>query len=580
MHLFRRLKSRMSSSNLKKQPKKPVAEQDPRGLTHEREHTYGHQHHSDALSKTNSSRDTTSYDSTLTYGKSVVSPASQLPVNTLALIFGFICPHGNDESYKCSEDSLAGNGCPLCNTRNLAQASIVCRRWRAAAQKLLYQNIRLEQVHYCELEEELWRRRTRRSFFSNGNTDSNEPVKTRMRLLYRTIQENEAIANTVLYLKAPFWVREGCKQELTHLVSLLPNLCYLDLPLAVYTADYSCPLLSTLKSRSSQLRLMGWKAGAEQSFMHIGLDQPWKMLEVISLSNMKLDDTQLQSVLITLPNLRSVKLEEMAYLTDALFDSSSLSMGFPQIKSLSIQECPKLTIAGIKQYLQGQSFEPTLEELALTNSGFIPDQLNSILSIAPVLRVLSITCAVSRPCLPVNQLGNLSSTSLRELTYDIVNSDSSTGLTAGAPSYYQYLADSLCSGSLPNLKEMHVNEARFSVRLGKYTPRQKDGSTFSSLRVTPHSSEQKVNVYCKGHTEMTWKWYTWVCESAGSGGDISKKMFVVDMEPEKQWTSARGFLTIPGARDEAKERELSKKEKKKEKRKSLNDPYGMGAEYY
>ncbi|KAF8460631.1 hypothetical protein BDZ91DRAFT_619968, partial [Kalaharituber pfeilii] len=385
----------------------------------------------------------------------------QLPAVILTTIFTYICPHGSDAGYLCSEDSLAGNGCPLCNTRDLAQVSKVCRKWRQAALKQLYQNVRLEQVHYCELEEELWRRRNRRSFFSNGNTDSNEPVKTRMRLLYRTAQENEEIANMILYVKAPFWVREGCKQELTLLVSLLPNLRYVDLPQAVYVADHSCPLLSTLKSRSSQLRLMGWKGGSETSFMHAAADQPWKMLEIISLSSMKIDDTQLQTVLCTLPHLQSIKLEDMTYLTDALFDADETSMGFPQVKSLTIEECPNLTMKGIKQYLTIQSFSPILAELTLTNTGIIPDHLNSILSIAPVLKKLSITAAVSKPCPPVSQLRHISSTSLRELTYDISNDDSSKGLTAGAPSYYTYLADSLCSGTLPSLRKMSVNEARF-----------------------------------------------------------------------------------------------------------------------
>lgn len=592
MDLFRRLKSRLSSPNLRKEKKKKAALQETdrnAPNVHSGAHGgYGQQHCSDAFS--NTSRRTASSDSTLS-GKSFSSSfASQLPVGILTNIFNYLCPHSSDEGYESSEDSLAGNGCPLCNTRDLSQASRVCRKWRAAARPLLYQNVRLEQVHYCELEEELWRRRNRRSFFSNPNTDSNEPVKVRMRLLYRTIQENEEIANTVLYLKAPFWVREGCKQELTLLVSLLPNLRYVDLPQAVYTADNSCPLLATMKSRSSHLRYMGWRAGSEQSFIHSGSDQPWKMLEVITLSNMKLDDTQLQSVLASMPNLKSIKLEEMAYLTDALFDTNA--MGFPLVKSLIIQECPKLTITGITEYLLSQCHEPTLEELTLTRSGFIPDQLNAILEIAPVLRVLSITCEVSKPCPSSKNLHYLSSTSLQEVTFDITNSDSSQGLTAGAPSYYQYLADSLCHGTLPKLKKMYVDEARFSVRLrGTYTPRTRTssdrGSAYSvTPYITPNNSgctEQKVDVYCKGHTEVTWKQYMWICQSSSApgGGRGSKMMMVVDMEPEKQWTSSRGFLTIPGAGDKEREqRELSKREKKRERRKSLNDTYGMGAEYY
>ena len=508
---------------------------------------------------------------------------SQLPTAILASIFGFISLHSGDEIYESSEDSLAGNGCPLCNTRDLAQASRVCRRWHALAQKPLYQNVRLEQVHYCGLEEELWERRNRRSFFSNADSDSNEPVKTRMRLLYRTIQENEDIAYLILYIKAPYWVREGCKQELALLVSLVPNVRYVDLPQVVFTADGSCPLLATMRSRSSQLRLMRWESGSEHVFIHTGPEQPWKMLEVVSLSNMKIDDTQLQSVLVTLSHLRSVKLLEMAHLTDALFNSNAESMGFPLVKSLVIEQCPKITIAGIKQYLLLQNTEPTLEELTLTRSGIIPDQLNSIFNIAPALRVLSITCEVSKPCPPLSQLPYLSSISLKEVKYDVVDSSSSEGLTASAPTYYQYLADSLCAGNLPYLKKMYANEARFNVRLrGTYTPRTRDGrSTFT----TPNLGEaqQKVDIYCKGPIDVTWKQYIWICHpsvATSETGQVTQSMVIVDMEPEKQWTSRGGLLTIPGPKAEIKEtRELTKKERKRVKSKNLTDAYGAGAEY-
>ncbi|KAF8430165.1 hypothetical protein EV426DRAFT_7163 [Tirmania nivea] len=589
MDIFRRMKSRLPTTNLKKKKGGAVQDTDHNG------HSRGGYGNSDALSNSNSSIRTGSYESTVSNGKGYsFSPASQLPVNVLTTIFGYVCPHSSDDGYECSEDSLAGNGCPLCSTRDLAQASQVCRKWRTVALGLLYRNIRLEQVHYCELEEELWRRRNRRSFFSNGSTDSNEQVKVRIKFLYRTIQENEQIANTVLYLKAPFWVREGCKQELTLLVSLIPNVRYIDLPQSVYTGDNSSPLLATMRSRSSQLRLMGWRAGGEHSLMHIASEQPWKMLEVISLSNLKLDDTQIQSVMASLPQLKSVTLEEMAYITDAIFDSSYESMGFPLIKSLKIQECPKLTIAGIKQYLLLQCTQPTLEELTLTNAGVIPDHLNSIMDIAPVLRVLSITCAVSKPCPPASQLRYLSSKSLRKITYDVTNCDSSQGLTACAPSYYQYLADSLCNGTVPSLTKLYVNEARFATRTkGTYTPRTRDGNgsdrgiTNTTPYMTPNNSgftEQKVDIYCKGHSEVTWKQYKWICQAvsaAGGGAQGSKMMTLIDMEPEKQWTSSRGFLTIPGAGDKEREqKEMSKKEKKRDKRKSLNDTYGMGAEYY
>ncbi|KAI5799256.1 hypothetical protein DFH27DRAFT_88853 [Peziza echinospora] len=577
MDLFRRMKSRLSTNNLSKQHKKGTSADFNGQGSHNNNNNHHHLFHHGSNQHGDASADSTrrAASQESDYNPSRPSPFSRLPDPILGRIFAYICPHGNDDNYLSSEDSLAGNGCPLCNSRDLAEASRVCRRWRSAAHPLLYKNVRLEQVHYCDLEEELWRRRNRRSFFSNGNTDSNEPVKTRMRLLYRSIQENEAIAKTVEFVKAPFWVREGCKQELTLLVSLLPNLRYVDLPQAVFTADHSCPLLSTMKSRSWNIRVMGWRSGAETSFINSVHDQPWRKLEIISLASMKIDDLQLQSVLHTLPNLHTIKLEQMTYLTDALFDTEQ-SIGFPLVKTLTIEECPNLTCAGLTRYLtvQRDMGHPTLESLTLTNTGFLPDQLNTLLALAPVLRVLSISAAVSRPCMPVAQIKHLTSSSLEEITYDITNSDSIKGLTLGAPSYYTYLADSLCGGMLPRLRKMHVNEARFAQKLkGTYTantahmPASYNGSIYSSSPsspppmpmpspnnntngansnnpffqvLTPHNSggaggalDQKVNVYCKGHAEMTWKLYVWTCTENGSvaGG---KAMAVIDMEPEKQ----------------------------------------------
>ena len=171
----------------------------------------------------------------------------------------------------------------------------------------------------------------------------------------------------------------------------------------------------------------------------------------------------------------------------------------------------------------------------------------SDLDIAPALRVLSITCEVSKPCPPLSQLPYLSSISLKEIKYNVVDTSSSEGLTSSAPSYYQYLADSLCTGKLPYLKKMHANEARFNVRLrGTYTPHTRDGG---STYTTPNlgRTQQKVDIYCKGLMDVTWKQYMWICQSrmaADETGQAIQSMLVVDMEPEKQWTSRGGLLTI------------------------------------
>ena len=60
-----------------------------------------------------------------------------LPTNALALIFSYVCPHAEDESYETAEDSMVEDGCMLCDMRDLAHCASVCRRWNQVAQKML-----------------------------------------------------------------------------------------------------------------------------------------------------------------------------------------------------------------------------------------------------------------------------------------------------------------------------------------------------------------------------------------------------------------------------------------------------------
>ena len=48
-----------------------------------------------------------------------------------------VCPHSQDTTYEPSERSSVGDGCMLCDLRDLAKASQVCRKWYTAAQDLL-----------------------------------------------------------------------------------------------------------------------------------------------------------------------------------------------------------------------------------------------------------------------------------------------------------------------------------------------------------------------------------------------------------------------------------------------------------
>lgn len=63
--------------------------------------------------------------------------SSRLPPALLEIIFTFVCPNAEDESYAASELSVVPDRCVLCDYRDLAQCASVCRSWRTVAEKYL-----------------------------------------------------------------------------------------------------------------------------------------------------------------------------------------------------------------------------------------------------------------------------------------------------------------------------------------------------------------------------------------------------------------------------------------------------------
>jgi hypothetical protein len=62
---------------------------------------------------------------------------AQLPTAVLQCIFGYVCPHSQDESYESCEGSAVEDTCPLCDLRDLAHCAQVSRRWRQTANSVL-----------------------------------------------------------------------------------------------------------------------------------------------------------------------------------------------------------------------------------------------------------------------------------------------------------------------------------------------------------------------------------------------------------------------------------------------------------
>jgi hypothetical protein len=65
---------------------------------------------------------------------------AQLDKKILTRIFGFVCPHTLDTSYQVLDEVDLGDTCMLCNLRDLAQCTRVCKAWHDPAMTLMYVN--------------------------------------------------------------------------------------------------------------------------------------------------------------------------------------------------------------------------------------------------------------------------------------------------------------------------------------------------------------------------------------------------------------------------------------------------------
>jgi hypothetical protein len=63
---------------------------------------------------------------------------ARLPPKVLKKIFEYVCPHTLDRSYEASEKAEVGDGCMLCDLRDLARCAQTRRGWYQLAQELLY----------------------------------------------------------------------------------------------------------------------------------------------------------------------------------------------------------------------------------------------------------------------------------------------------------------------------------------------------------------------------------------------------------------------------------------------------------
>lgn len=450
----------------------------------------------------------------------------RLPDKVLANIFSYVCPHTQDYTYEPCEQSQIGDGCMLCDLRDLSRCAMTCRKWYATAQQQLYTSVRIDAVHYCELEEILAEKRRKASKGHFRNKSAVEPVEVpniRLQLLCRTVREQSNLASQALFLKIPYMTRETAKGDLARTVAALPNLRYVDLPDGFYSGDPTClGLRQELQARCPDIRKMIYRSGSEDA-LELLAHRHWQAIETLELVNLSVEPATLRVVLGSLPTLRDLTLSDMPWIDDSvLMPAQGQLPDFPAVQFLRLKHTPNLTAQGLSAWLEAPHVREMLFSLSLDDTGVTIQDLHQVLWDATHLSHLAVVETVSKSLsLAAQQLPPLSSISLATLHFEISSAEDVHGLQKPAESYYAYLASSLHQNALPALTTLYVRDQSFPELLllpplhmglpGGNSDRgslknKPSGMTANSLS-SPFQAggfNQTLEVFSKGIDELEW----------------------------------------------------------------------------
>lgn len=327
-----------------------------------------------------------------------------------------------------------------------------------------YKSIRIDTVHYCQREGALSDMRKRGSFFDR-NADPEDPTLARLKLLCWTLRDDPArLGPRVEFLKTPYMLRESAQADLARTIAVLPNLKYVDLPEGMYMDDPSyLTLRLEVQARCREIRKMTYMHGSERSLQQLANGNIWTKLEVLELIKIDMDPSIMRHVLSALGNLRALKVSETDTFTDEMFYWSEMVPPFPALEELVLNDVANVTAEGLQRWLVYPEAQKTLKVLSLNNTGVKAWALFQVLALAPALKHLGITDNVvaSLPTAAgTHNVPPMASTSLEVLHFEITSSNSVSAASATA-SYYNYLASSLLSGGLPNLRALYVRDPDF-----------------------------------------------------------------------------------------------------------------------
>ncbi|QSZ32622.1 hypothetical protein DSL72_002201 [Monilinia vaccinii-corymbosi] len=457
----------------------------------------------------------------------------KLPDKLLERIFILVCPHSQDETFETCEQSSLDDCCPLCDSRDLSHCAQVSRKWRDIAVRVLYHSIRIDAVHFCELEEILAEKRKHKGRF-NRNAEPEETPTARLKLLCRTLRDDRTLGELVQFLKTPYMTRGACKADLARSVSVCPNLRYLDLPDGLFADDPTCHTLKLeIQTRCPDLRKMTYMTGSERSLEQLASGKIWNKLEVLEFTRLNMDPAVIRRALASLTELRALKVTDTRTFNDEVFQPSEYLPPFPAFTELVFENTPNITADGLAAYLFRSDTQNKLKHLSLTETGIHPPSLFRITENAPRLSFLSIVESVDASFPALQHVPLLTSISLQTLHYEITASSSSSSFKSTVRSYYAYLTNSLLANRLPALRALYVRDADFPESLIDLAPPVPSYATDADTFAPPNRSsvigsnrfssnnpfaqatmaqmmptgmglKQELEVYSKGLDEMEW----------------------------------------------------------------------------
>ena len=318
----------------------------------------------------------------------------------------------------------------------------------------------------------------------------------------RTVRANPWLASQVHYLKLPRMAKQGAVADLARIVSVLPNLRYVDLPDGVYRDQASCMTLKNeLYMRCPEIRSMTYQAGAEGSFLDLGLSNRWSNLKILNLEGVALEPAQLVSATTSLLALQEMKLDNLPLLDDTLFTGDFAGLRLPPVHQLKLCSITGITTQALQTYLQRHDTREVLSQLNLIDTSIPLAELHVLLAAAPHLATLVVSTSVSRPLL-VHNLPPLASRSLQTLDFGVVDMESMQH-TAQSPSqsFYRYICSSITSGHFSYLKALYALSADVPTFLmpPPRAPFAMDGLSSSTPRL-----RRELRVFTKTVIEHDW----------------------------------------------------------------------------